>query len=319
MTSLTLFSPSGVIASAAPLKRAQKRLGALGFSVALDDSALQKHQRFAGDDQTRLDAIHRVAKNSPSIAMATRGGYGMSRLLDKLDWAAVAASVERGTRWIGHSDFTAFQMALLAHAPHTEQARTWSGPMACFDFGREADKTQPKDASSPVDDVTQACFLESMTGELEAVGFRESAGARHPAMHDGLCVKGRLWGGNLTMLVSMLGTRHWPSAARIKGGILFLEDVNEHPYRIERALLQLHGAGVLDAQRAVLLGRFTDYKKSPLDRGYHLKSVVEHLRSVTSAPVLEGLPFGHVPTKVTLPFGATVQLVVQGKQVLIGW
>ena len=92
-----------------------------------------------------------------------------------------------------------------------------------------------------------------MRGELEAVGFRTEAG------FDGLDVRGTLWGGNLTVLMLLLGTPHWP---RIKGGILFLEDVNEHPYRVERSLLQLHQAGVLDAQKAVLLGAFSDWTAS---------------------------------------------------------
>jgi muramoyltetrapeptide carboxypeptidase len=118
------------------------------------------------------------------------------------------------------------------------------------------------------------------------------------------------------MVNSMLGTRHFP---RIKGGVLFLEDVNEHPYRVERSLLQLAQAGVLDAQKAVLLGAFSDFRKSPLDRGYTLKSALAHLRSVVQVPVLGGLPFGHVPTKVSLPVGARVTLAVQGRDAFVGW
>ena len=295
MTQLTLFTPSGVVARAAPVRLAARRLAGLGYSVALDESALARHQRFGGDDEVRLAAIHRLARDEPDIAMATRGGYGLTRLLDRIDWKLVARSVERGTRWVGHSDLTALQLGLLAHA----KGVTWAGPMACYDFGGEA-----------VDEVTRDCFAEAMSGELEAVGFRTEAG------FDGLDVKGILWGGNLCMVNSLLGTPHWP---RIKGGVLFLEDVNEHPYRIERSLLQLHQAGVLDAQKAILLGAFSDWKKSPLDRGYGLKTVVDVLRRVTRTPILTGLPFGHVPTKVTLPVGARVQLVVQARDVLMGW
>ena len=98
MTTLTLFTPAGVLANSAPLKLAAKRLKALGFDVHTDASALAKHQRFAGDDDTRLAALHRVAEQAPAIALATRGGYGMTRLLDRIDWARVAKSVERGTR-----------------------------------------------------------------------------------------------------------------------------------------------------------------------------------------------------------------------------
>jgi muramoyltetrapeptide carboxypeptidase len=299
MTTLTLFTPSGVLANGQALRRAARRLAALGFEVSVDEAALLKHQRFAGDDDARLAALHRVADRAPGVAMATRGGYGLTRLLDRIDWPRIARSVERGTRWVGYSDLTALQLGLLAHA----DGITWSGPLACDDFGR-------RDEDGGVDDVTRDCFVEAMGGELEALGFRTEPG------FDGLGVRGRLWGGNLCMLSSLLGTPHFP---RIRGGVLFLEDVNEHPYRIERGLLQLHQAGVLDAQKAVLLGAFSDYRKSPLDRGYTIKSAIAMLRSVTKTPILTGLPFGHVPTKVCLPVGARVELVVQGRDVLVGW
>jgi muramoyltetrapeptide carboxypeptidase len=100
---------------------------------------------------------------------------------------------------------------------------------------------------------------------------------------------------------------------------LFLEDVGEHPYRVERMLLQLLQAGVLQRQRAVILGQFTQWKASPLDRGYGLKAVVAHLRGCTKTPVLTGLPFGHVPLKVCLPIGCQARLVVQGRDALIAW
>jgi muramoyltetrapeptide carboxypeptidase len=161
--------------------------------------------------------------------------------------------------------------------------------------------------------VTRECFVEAMGGELEAVGFRTEAG------FDGLGVKGMLWGGNLTMLVSLLGTKHMPTGAQVKGGILFVEDVNEHPYRVERHLLHLLQAGVLAHQRALVLGAFSAFKPTPLDRGYNLKAVVQHLRSACKVPVLTGLPFGHVHPKVTLPLGRPAQLLVQGRDALIGW
>ena len=123
-------------------------------------------------------------------------------------------------------------------------------------------------------------------------------------------------GRNLCVLSSLIGTKHWPD---VRGGILFLEDVNEHPYRIERGLLQLAQSGVLARQKAVLLGAFTEFRKSPLDRGYSLKSMIERVRAATRTPVLTGLPFGHVRTKVTLPVGARVTLAVQGRDVLVGW
>lgn len=303
MTSMTLYTPAGVLVKAAPLALAAKRLKALGFAVHVDEAARARHQRFGGDDDTRLAALHRVATQSPGIALATRGGYGLTRLLDRIDWKLIEHSIEHGTRWVGHSDITTLQLGLLAHRKGGSGPITWAGPLACDDFGRS-------DEAGGVDEITRDCFVEAMSGALEAVGFRTEPG------FDGLEVRGTLWGGNLCMVNSMLGTRHFP---RVKGGVLYFEDVNEHPYRIERNLLQLHQAGVLDAQKAIVLGDFSAWRKSPHDRGFTLKTVVAHLRSLTKTPILTGLPFGHVPTKVTMPVGARVTLLVDGRDVLIGW
>lgn len=308
--SLTIFSPSGIVPAATPVRKATRRLTALGFDVTVDESTLTKHQRFAGDDDVRLSALHRVAEAAPHVALATRGGYGLSRLLDRIDWKLIERSVAQGTAWVGYSDVTALQLAALAHkaagpakVDEGETAGFWAGPMACDDFGRA-------DSPEGGDDVTQDCFVEAMRGELEAVGFRTETG------FDGLATAGRLWGGNLAITQALLGTPHFP---KIKGGILFLEDVNEHPYRIERALLQLHQAGVLAQQKAIVLGAFTEYRKSPLDRGYQLKTVIQYLRTQIKTPILTGLPFGHVPVKLTLPLGRQVDLMVQGRDALLLW
>ena len=307
MTTLTLFTPAGALATAQPLQRAARRLAQLGFEVGVDADARTRHQRFAGDDATRLAALHRVADAAPSVALATRGGYGLTRLLDQIDWGRIAHSVEHGTRWVGYSDLTALQNAFIARYKGLSM---WAGPLACDDFGRS-------EAEGGVDDVTRDCFTEAMSGALEAVGFRETSGFRAPtAEFDGLEARGRLWGGNLTVLCSLLGTPHWP---KVKGGLLFLEDINEHPYRVERMLLQLQQAGVIDAQAAVLLGDFSGAARSPLDKGYGIKDAVAALRSRTKTPVLTGLPFGHIRTKVCLPVGATVELFVQGREAILGW
>jgi muramoyltetrapeptide carboxypeptidase len=302
MTTLTLFSPSGAVARAAALRRAVRCLQARGFDVQVDADALARHQRFAGDDATRLAALHRVAAAAPGVALATRGGYGLTRLLDAVDWALLARSVGRGTRWVGYSDFTALLLALWAHTG----VSGWAGPLALDDFGRRA-------AEGGVDEVTADAFVEAMAGELEAIGFRTEPGL------DGLDVSGALWGGNLTVLLSLLGTRHWPGR-RLRGGLLFLEDVGEHPYRVERMLLQLQQAGVIEAQRALLLGDFGGWKPSPLDRGYALRDVVAHLRRTSKTPIVTGLPIGHLPrTKLPLPVGRRAQLVVERRNAWLAW
>ena len=118
------------------------------------------------------------------------------------------------------------------------------------------------------------------------------------------------------MVAALLGTPYFPN---IKGGILFLEDVAEHPYRIERLLTQLLHAGVLARQKAVVMGQFTNYKLTPHDKGFKLQTVVDWLRSQIKVPILTNLPYGHVATKVLLPVGAKSNLIVEGRDALMFW
>lgn len=307
MAHIYLYSPSGAVRDKAGFKRAASRLRALGHDVETDEAALASHQRFAGDDATRLAAIGRAAASGAHVAMTTRGGYGLTRLLPQLPYKAIEQSVERGTAWVGLSDFTALQLAVLAR----RKTPTWAGPALMEDFATEGEP----------DDIMQACFDDLLQGHGEGTGWRlPLADVRaHPALaaESGLRIgKATLWGGNLSVLCSLLGTPYFP---QVKGGILFLEDVGEHPYRIERMLAQLLHAGVLARQKAVLLGGFNRYTLVPHDRGFNFNAVVAWLRSQIKAPVLTGLPFGHVPTKVVLPVGQKVQLMVQDRDALIYW
>jgi muramoyltetrapeptide carboxypeptidase len=121
---------------------------------------------------------------------------------------------------------------------------------------------------------------------------------------------GMLWGGNLAVLAGLVGTPYLPTKEQTSGGILFLEDVNEHPYRIERMLMQLLDAGVLSNQSAIVLGGFSAYRLSDHDRGYTLESAIAAVskRLPDHIPVLTGLPFGHQAEKLTLPVGAQAHI-----------
>jgi muramoyltetrapeptide carboxypeptidase len=167
------------------------------------------------------------------------------------------------------------------------------------------------------------CFNDLLCGQGEGTGWRQKresttdGDSRTTVPTPSYCIKNAtLWGGNLTLLASLLGTPYFPE---VKGGVLFLEDVGEHPYRIERLLSQLLNAGVLSRQRAIVMGQFTEFKLTPHDRGFNLQSVFKWLRTQISSPVLTNLPFGHVATKVLLPFGAKVDLVVDERDVLLLW
>jgi muramoyltetrapeptide carboxypeptidase len=111
------------------------------------------------------------------------------------------------------------------------------------------------------------------------------------------------------MVAHLVGTPHFPTIA---GGILVLEDVGEQPYRLERMLYQLHFAGVLARQRALLLGSFTGFDAAPNDNGYDLPATIAHARAHFGVPIYAGLPFGHCRDKLTLPFGGHGDLKVEG-------
>ncbi len=302
-----IYSPSSAVRDKASFKRGIKRLQALDYDVEVDEAALATHQRFAGDDETRLAAIHRAAASGADVALTTRGGYGLTRLLPGINYKAVAKAINKGTLFVGLSDFTAFQMALLAKTG----AVTWAGPALGEDFGTE----------EGTDEIMQACFDDLVTGQGEGSGWRlpkpaplatgiaGSTGAY--TIKDAV-----LWGGNLAMLASLVGTPYLPL---VKGGILFIEDVGEHPYRVERMLAQLLQAGVLAHQKAIVFGQFSNYKLVPHDKGYKLASVVSWLQAQVKARVLTGLPFGHVATKVLLPVGQRVTLAVEGRDAFLLW
>ena len=290
----------------AAFKRGIARLKALGHEVEVDADALATHTRFAGDDATRLAAIHRAAASGASVAMISRGAYGFTRILPGIQYKKVAKAIERGTRFVGMSDFTAFQAAVLAKTGVT----TWAGPSLEIDWGVQGEP----------DDIMAACFDDLLTGHGEGAGWRmdkeKPRADGTPAVPDVYVKSAQLWGGNLAVLASLAGTPYLPE---VKGGILFLEDIGEHPYRVERMLTQLLYAGVLARQKAVVLGQFTNYKLAPHDKGFKLQSVVDWLRAQIKAPVLTNLPFGHVATKVLLPVGGQVSLSVEGRDALIYW
>ncbi|MBS0316471.1 MAG: LD-carboxypeptidase [Proteobacteria bacterium] len=315
-----IYSPSGAVRDRAAFKRGVARLRALGHEVEIDSAALASHQRFAGDDETRLAAIHRAAASGADVALISRGGYGITRLLDRIRYPALARAIDRGTQFVGMSDFTALQMALLAKTGRT----TWAGPALCEGFGA-ADSTDGADghgtgSGTGPDEIMEACFDDMLAGRGEGAGWRqlrEARGAAGEIASVPFTLKpATLWGGNLAMLCSLVGTPYLPQVA---GGVLFVEDVAEHPYRIERMFTQLLHAGVLARQKAIVLGQFTNYQVGPHDRGFKLQSVIEWLRSRLKIPVLTNLPFGHVQTKVLLPVGAPVRLAVDGREAFLLW
>jgi muramoyltetrapeptide carboxypeptidase len=279
---IAIVAPAGQALDPCALDRAIARLEQHGCLVHNYYDHAGIHERFGGTDQGRLAQLQAaVSDPDVQIIMAVRGGYGCTRLLPHIDFEAIAAS---GKLVVGFSDITAIQMGLMARTG----ALSYAGPMAAGDFGL------PEPVQFTLDN-----FWQCLAGPTHTI--TESA-TGNPCVE----VAGTVWGGNLAMVVSLLGTPYFP---RIDGGILYLEDIAEHPYRVERLLLQLDQAGVLARQRAVVLGDFSGYKLAPNDNGYDFDTMLAHLRATLPVPVITGLSFGHIARRVTIPFGAQGRLV----------
>ncbi|HAG1881341.1 TPA: muramoyltetrapeptide carboxypeptidase [Salmonella enterica] len=296
MSLFHLIAPSGYCINQQAALRGVQRLTDAGHQVENDEVIRRRYQRFAGTDAERLADVNSLASlTSPdTIVMPVRGGYGASRLLDRIDWQALASRQQRDPLLIcGHSDFTAIQAGLLAQA----NAITFSGPMLAANFGAETLNT-----------FTEQHFWLALRKAQFTVEWQGDG----PQCD----VQGTLWGGNLAMLISLIGTPWMPT---IDKGILVLEDVNEHPFRVERMLLQLEYAGILNRQSAIVLGSFSGAAPNDYDAGYSLESVYAFLRSRLSVPLITGLDFGHEQRTVTLPIGAnaTLKNTRQGTQLTL--
>ncbi|EAA3717010.1 TPA: muramoyltetrapeptide carboxypeptidase [Salmonella enterica subsp. enterica serovar Corvallis] len=296
MSLFHLIAPSGYCINQQAALRGVQRLTDAGHQVENDEVIRRRYQRFAGTDAERLADVNSLASlTSPdTIVMPVRGGYGASRLLDRIDWQSLASRQQRNPLLIcGHSDFTAIQAGLLAQA----NVITFSGPMLAANFGAETLNT-----------FTEQHFWLALRKAQFTVEW-QGDGPQCDA-------QGSLWGGNLAMLISLIGTPWMPT---IDKGILVLEDVNEHPFRVERMLLQLEYAGILNRQSAIVLGSFSGAAPNEYDAGYSLESVYAFLRSRLSVPLITGLDFGHEQRTVTLPIGAnaTLKNTRQGTQLTL--
>ena len=296
-----VFSPSGWVFNETSYQRGIQWLGNRFGTVSQSEHALAREERFAGSDTDRVAAIEFVQTlPGRQLLIASRGGYGLSRLLPQLNMQALAQYLNQsGSILCGHSDVTVLQLALLDHG--CEPGRLLHGPMVCFDLGAE----------TPDTDMLQ-WFEKAISGNSWSVAWEDPVTQSHTPGE----FQGKLWGGNLAMVCSLISTPWMPTLAQ-SGGVLFLEDVNEHPYRVERMLLQLHHAGILQQQRAILLGEFSDWNASPIDNHYNLHSAVKYTQSLLDIPVIAGLPFGHVPRKMTLPMGSQVTVRTHAHQITL--
>lgn len=284
-----LLALGGPMLDATRVQRGLDTLCAQGFAVENLGCLNRRHSRFAGSDAERAADLNALAESSvamPDLLLATRGGYGAVRLLERLDYARLGPRLrEHGTMLMGYSDNTAAQLALLARGG----VISLSGPMLYGDF-----------AAAPPSSFT----MDWLRQVLSATSFSLRVDVPQPAS---VRCEGTLWGGNLTVLTSLVGT---PWLPQVPGGILFLEDIGEDVYRVERMLQQLRLSGTLGAQSAIVLGHFSGQRPDGFDpQGYTMDHLAQRMAAETGRPVLHGLPIGHVHDIVPLPVGADARLL----------
>ncbi|MDO5531195.1 LD-carboxypeptidase [Sutterella sp.] len=273
-------------------ERGLRGLRSLGMIPVMMGGAFECMGRLAGDDERRAaDFEQALLSREADLVMAFRGGYGMTRVLPLLDWERIGRAT---LPMVGYSDFTAFNLALLAKTGRP----SWHGPML-MSFER----------LDPFMVKRFGVVFGADPGSLEWEGEAGLIGSGTAGRFTGT-----LWGGNLCLIESLVGTRWFPSDA-VEGGILFLEDVDEAAYRVERMLLTLLEAGILEKQKAILIGSFTGADDAWRFEGdYTVASVLGTIRRRLPAriPMVTGFPFGHVPPQATLPVGVPAELELSG-------
>lgn len=262
----------------ARLEAAVSHLTALGWRVKEAANVRCLDRSFAGTDIERARGFEEaMCARTADLVMALRGGSGAARTLDLIDWERVGDS---HAVFMGLSDLTAINLALLARCGK----KSWQGPVAAA-FARE----------------NEAC-TSYFTRAMACVRFEETLPVAGPSMR----VEGVLWGGNLSVLTSLIGTPYFP---KIEGGILYLEDINEPAWRLSRMISQLKLSGILDRQRLVLAGDFTGADKNAGEGA--ARYTLSDALSECGVPVVSGLPFGHIAGTMCLPFGVEARADVR--------
>ncbi len=282
-----IVTPSGHLLDPERLDLAVANLEARGWRVKRGERLLEKWKYFTAPDAERAAQFHAMAADPEvDVVMPARGGYGISRLLDRLDYAALAASRKY---FVGFSDFTAFNLAMLAR----QRCVTVSGPMARTDFGNDA-----------VDPLMEANFWPLLT---DAAHTGPPVAGPHP--YPDQDIEGIAWGTNLSLVAHLVGTPWFPD---VRGGILIVEDIGEEPYHVERCFLQLKYAGVLATQRAIVFATFNGFDPDGDVAARHtMADVLETVREIAPCPVLTGYPFGHAAQKISVPVGAQAKLAIR--------
>ena len=295
-----LVAPASAVTDVPSYEKGKRLLEERGYRVLEGNHVRNSMLLFAGEDRDRADDINRAfADSRVDAVICVQGGTGTARILPYVDFGVIARNPKI---FVGYSDATVLQVAMLERCGLV----TFYGPMVATEFGR---------VFTP---FTEETFFQMVTtSEGSAVELRNRPGRKMLTLHPGEA-EGQLVGGCLSVFVSTLGTE-WEVNTQDK--ILFFEDIDERPHRIERYLTQLLLANKLQVARAILFGAFTrcEYTERRDHYGPRVRTldIIRDRALPLQKPCLFGLQLGHVRDKLTLPNGGYAFLDATKQRVLV--
>lgn len=281
-----VVAPASPVTDSSKIERGVRYIESLGYRVVIGRHVEQTTGYLAGPDAGRAADLHEMFRDRNVRAIfCLRGGYGTPRILPLLDYRLIARNPKI---LVGYSDITALQLALWKKC----RLISFHGPMCGVEM------------AAGIHSVTEERFWELVTSPRKA-GILRTDQEKPSPLHPGTAT-GRLLGGNLSMVAGILGTPYQPD---FKGSLLFLEEVGEEPYRIDRMLMQLINASVISSARAVLTGRFTDCVPSDTSKpSFTVAEILQDTAARSRRPFLSDVPFGHTDMKLTLPIGVRARV-----------
>ncbi len=277
-----IISPASSPDDLSKINRGVEYLEKLGYRVEVGKNVGQEIGYLAGEDAQRVDDLHSMFKNKHIKAIfSVRGGYGSARLLDKINYTLIR---ENPKIFVGYSDINALQLAFIKKAGLV----TFAGPMVAVDFHDE------------VSPFTEEIFWRIITSNKKIGKLSNPNSEKIYTLTKGRGT-GRILGGNLSILTSLIGTSYLP---KFDGMILLLEEINEAPYRVDRMLNQLRLAKILKNLEGIILGRFVDcYETDPTKKTLTLNEVIFEYFQNGNIPVVYNFKHGHIKDNITIPFG----------------
>ena len=282
-----IISPASSPNDLDTIEKGVKYLENLGYSVKVGKNVGKKHGFLAGTDQERLSDLHNMFsdKNVKAI-FSIRGGYGSGRLLDRINFNLIKKNPKI---FVGYSDITALHMAIYQKTGLV----TFAGPMVSSDFSGEINK------------FAEENFWKLITSNKKVGKLNNPGNEKFFILNSGRA-EGKILGGNLALMNSLMGTKYLPS---FKDSILLIEEIGEEPYRVDRLFNQLRLSNILKETNGVILGRFVDcYDNERSNNKIDLNEVIENYFTDLKKPVIYNFSHGHIKENLTIPFGLHCKL-----------